>query len=290
MATGIVAVLDDIAMLADDVAIASKTAGTHTAAILGDDVAVNASKATGFHQSRELKVIWEITKGSLKNKLIIVPIALILSTFAPWVVTIALVLGGFYLLFEGGEKIEEYLHIRFGNGEEHKAELRASTPNNVLEVEKKKIKAAILTDFILSIEIVIIALSSVMNEPLLVQIFTTSLIAFGATFGVYGFVALIVRMDNLGFWLEDKGQISLGNFFIQAMPVVIRTLTVIGTIAMILVGGGIMLHNLHIVHDLVHFADGIPSMITEFGVGLVFAFITLKVVDTFEWAKEKIGK
>jgi predicted DNA repair protein MutK len=288
MATGMVALLDDIAMLADDVAVASKHAGSSTAAILGDDVAVNASAATGFHQKRELKVIWEITKGAFKNKLIILPLAFILSFYLPIAITIVLVIGGLYLLYEGGEKVEEYIHIKLGHDIEHEAQLKTSTPENVLEVEKKKIKGAILTDFILSIEIVIIALSSVTTESLPVQILSVTIIAFAAVVFVYGLVALIVRMDDFGFMLKRKGKEQLGEFFIQSMPKVIKFLTVIGTLAMILVGGGILVHNIPMIHDVAHFSN--VGIINEGIIGIIGAVFVLVVVEIFELTLKAIKK
>lgn len=284
-AVGLVGVLDDIAVLADDVAMSTKAAGTHTAGILGDDVAVNAGQATGFSQKRELKVVWEICKGSLKNKLMILPAAFILSAFAPWIIPYILIAGGFYLLFEGGEKIEEYLHIKFGNGEEHKEELKKSTPDNILEIEKKKIKSAIFTDFILSIEIIVIALGSVLDKPLLTQIFSTSIIAIIATFGVYGLVAMIIRMDDVGFWLIKKQFKKAGMFMVQSMPVVIRALTVIGTLAMILVGGGIMTHNISFLHEI-HISS--ISILNDFIIGIGIGAIILALVEVYERIHTKI--
>ncbi|WP_024954267.1 DUF808 domain-containing protein [Sulfurospirillum arcachonense] len=281
MASGIFALLDDIAMLADDVAVASKIATQKTAGILGDDLAVNSEKATGFAQHRELKVIWAITKGSLKNKIIILPLAFLLSFFAPFVIPYILILGGLYLLYEGIEKIEEFFHKKHITSEDKKV-LKASN-ENILEVEKKKIKAAILTDFILSIEIVMIALGTVLNEPIIIQIFATTFVAILATIGVYGFVALIVRIDNVGFWLIEKNRVKSGNFLVSLMPKIIKTLSFVGTIAMILVGGGILSHNINAIHH--YFLDFIPAMANEFLVGIIFGIIVLLVVKTFDKLK-----
>lgn len=275
MASGIFALFDDIAMLADDVAVTAKIATKKTAAILGDDLAVNAEKATGFDQKRELKVIWAITKGSIKNKFIILPIAFLLNYFAHWAISVALVCGGLYLLYEGAEKVFELL---FHHEEDslHKKELHNSTPSNVLELEKKKIKSAILTDFILSIEIVVIALSTVSTQSLPVQIATTSFVALIATVGVYGIVALIVRLDNVGFWFIGKGYEKIGQAFVDFMPFLIRVLGVIGTIAMFLVGGGILAHNVEYFHHL--FIPNIPDTINELIIGLVIGMIVVFVV------------
>lgn len=278
MASGIFLLLDDIAMLADDVAVASKMATQKTAAILGDDLAVNAQKATGFDQSRELAVIWAITKGSLKNKAIILPVAFILSAIAPTLITYILIFGGLFLLYEGSEKIEEYLfHKKI---EEKDEELLNSTKDTILEIEKQKIKSAILTDFILSIEIVVIALSAVAKQPFMVQVSSTVFVALVATFGVYGLVAMIVRMDNVGFWLIEKRHVRSGNFLISAMPKLIKTLAFVGTIAMILVGGGILAHNIEFFHH--YFISGIPSLINDLIIGLVIGAVVLLVVKIFK--------
>lgn len=274
MATGIFALFDDIAALADDVALTAKVATQKTVGILGDDLAVNAEKATGFDQKRELKVIWEITKGSLLNKLMILPLAFLLSYFAHWAISVALVCGGLYLLYEGAEKIYEALFHHEEN--EHQKELKQSTSENVLDIEKKKIKDAIITDFVLSIEIVIMALSTVTNEPLTIQIITTTFVAFLATIGVYGIVALIVRLDNVGFWLIDKGHENIGEAFVAFMPKFIRALGIIGTIAMILVGGGILAHNVPHFHEL--FIHALPDIVNEMILGVAVGAVVLFAV------------
>lgn len=275
MATGIFALFDDIAMLADDVAITAKIATKKTAAILGDDLAVNAQKATGFRQERELKVIWAITKGSLINKAIILPFAFLLNYLAHWAINIALVCGGLYLLYEGAEKIYETLFHRHKDLS-HKKELQNSTPNTVLELEKKKIKSAVLTDFILSIEIVVIALSTVAKEELFIQIVTTTFVALLATVGVYGLVAIIVRLDNIGFWFIDKGHRKIGQAFVDFMPQLIRVLSIIGTIAMLLVGGGILTHNIEYLHNF--FIPYFPDFVNEILLGFIIGLIVLSIV------------
>lgn len=278
MASGIVALFDDIAMLADDVAVTTKLATKKAAGLLSDDLAVNAEKATGFDQTRELRVIWAITKGSFLNKAIILPLAFLLNYFAPWAISLALILGALYLLYEGSEKIyEAFFHKEHAVDIEHKKELQKTTTQNVLDVEKKKIKSAVVTDFILSIEIVIITLSTVMNQPLLIQIATTTIVAIIATIGVYGIVALIVRLDNVGFWLIKKGHEELGQSLVDFMPKLIRLLSIIGTIAMILVGGGILAHNIEFFHH--YFIDILPSFVNEFILGLVIGAIVLPLVN-----------
>ena len=239
MAAGLLALLDDISVLMDDVATMSKVATQKTAGILGDDLAVNAEKASGFASSRELPVLWAITKGSFINKTIILPLAFLLSAFAPWLIVPILMIGGIYLAYEGMEKIYEYF---FHKRERQPLEnLDQKSKEQVLAEEKGKIKSAIITDFILSIEIIIIALSTVSDQPMTVQIGAVTFVALIATVGVYGIVALLVRMDDFGYKLiaMNGGESKLGSFFVLALPKVIKTLTVIGTIAMLLVAGGI---------------------------------------------------
>lgn len=283
MASGIFALLDDIVLLADDVAVSTKIATQKTSAILGDDLAVNAEKATGFDQHRELKVIWAITKGSLLNKAIILPLAFLLSAFAPVVIPYILIVGGLYLLYEGVEKIEEYFHKKHEQTE-HEKELLDSTEENVLEVEKQKIKSAITTDFILSVEIVILALGTVLDKPFLVQMASTTFVALVATFGVYGLVALIVRMDNVGFWLIERGKVNAGNFLVSLMPKVIKVLTVVGTVAMLLVGGGILAHHVDFIHYLM--VESIPALLNELVVGLIVGIVVVAVVKALSALKK----
>ena len=270
MASGFFALLDDIAVLMDDVAAMTKITTKKTAGILGDDLAVNAEKASGFVSSREIPVLWAITKGSFLNKLIILPLAFLLSAFLPSAVVIILVLGGLYLAYEGAEKIFEFFvpHPK----KETVSIKQKLTKEEVLSLEKTKIKSAIITDFILSVEIVIIALGSVVKEPL-------------ATVGVYGIVALIVRMDDLGFRLinksnGEKGFLSIiGNFLVQALPKIIKSLSVIGTIALLLVSGGIFVHNIEYLH---HFLEQIPSILRDFIVGLFVGAICVLIVKVFK--------
>jgi len=276
MASGFFAILDDIAALMDDVAVAAKVATRKTAGILGDDLAVNAEKATGFLSSRELPVLWAITKGSLLNKVIIVPIALLLNAFFPVAIKFILILGGFYLAYEGVEKIVEYLFHRPKEGHEVVEEIKQSDS----DAEKAKIKSAVTTDFILSVEIVIIALGTALESSLTIQIITVSVVALLATIGVYGIVAIIVRMDDTGYKLikraDDKGVLaSLGHLLVKALPIIIRVLAVVGTIALILVSGGIFVHNIDYFH---HLLPNIPSMVKEFALGLVAGFIVVGVV------------
>ncbi|MEM0543542.1 DUF808 domain-containing protein [Flavobacterium sp. j3] len=285
MASGFFALLDDIAVLMDDVVVMSKLATKKTAGILGDDLAVNAEKASGFVSSREIPVLWAITKGSFYNKLIILPLAFLLSYYLPTLVTIILVLGALYLAFEAAEKIYEYFVP-------HKQETIASdeadlAPETIVEMEKAKIKSAIVTDFILSVEIVIIALGSVMGKPITTQIIVVSFIAILATVGVYGIVAAIVRMDDLGLVLVSKKNATskwLGNLLIRALPLIIKGLAFVGTIALVMVAGGIFVHEIEQIHHLV---AGLPSLVGEVLAGLVggvIAFIVVKLVALI-WRK-----
>jgi uncharacterized protein len=280
MASGFFALLDDIAAIMDDVAVMSKLTAKKTAGILGDDLAVNAEKASGFASSRELPVLWAITKGSILNKIIILPIAFLLSAFFPVLIKIVLIIGGLYLAFEGAEKIHEFVfhkpHKKIEITEEN------FTEEEILTIEKDKVKSAILTDFILSVEIIIIAIGTVIGQQLILQIITVSFIALIATVGVYGIVALIVRMDEMGFKLiamskkENSILKSVGNILVLALPKVIKALSIIGTIALILVAGGIFTHNIAFFH---HFLPQFPSIIKEVALGLFFGFTTLGIVN-----------
>jgi len=286
MASGFFVLLDDIAAIMDDVAVMSKIAAKKTAGILGDDLAVNAEKASGFASSRELPVLWAISKGSLLNKVIILPIAFLLSAFLPVAIIVILVLGGLFLAYEGAEKIYEFI---FPHSHEESAGITAEdlTEEEILEAEKGKVKSAIVTDFILSVEIVIIALGTVIGQPLVQQIIVTSIIALIATVGVYGIVALIVRMDEAGYKLikfsKNEKSISnfIGNILVKALPIVIKSLTVIGTIALILVAGGIFVHYIPFFHHIVPTIN-LPAIIKEFVIGLALGIVVLGFVSLFK--------
>ncbi|SHG76287.1 DUF808 domain-containing protein [Flavobacterium johnsoniae] len=286
MASGFFVLLDDIAAIMDDVAVMSKVAAKKTAGILGDDLAVNAEKASGFASSRELPVLWAISKGSLLNKIIILPIAFLLSAFLPVAIIVILVLGGLFLAYEGAEKIYEFVFPHKHEESEGITE-ETLTEEQILEAEKGKIKSAIITDFILSVEIVIIALGTVISQPIAQQIIVTSIIAVIATIGVYGIVALIVRMDEAGYKLIkfSKGEKSIskfiGNILVKALPLVIKGLTIIGTIALLLVAGGIFVHYIPYFHHLAEKIN-IPSIIKEFVIGLILGFVVLVFVNLFK--------
>lgn len=280
MASGFFAILDDIAALMDDIAVTSKIATKQTAGILGDDLAVNAEKATGFLSSREIPVLLSIMKGSFVNKLIILPIAFILQWLFPPAITVILIMGGLYLAYEGVEKIIEYFFHKKENTDVETTKVEELSGEDATAFEKSKIKSAITTDFILSIEIVIIALGTVLHESLLIQIITVSIVAILATIGVYGIVALIVRMDDAGFKLIRKSNnkgffASLGKLLVKALPLVIKGLGIIGTIALILVAGGIFDHNISFLH---HLLPQIPEMAKQAMYGLVAGFIMIPIV------------
>lgn len=278
MASGIFAILDDIAALMDDVAVTSKIATRKTAGILGDDLAVNAEKATGFLSSREIPVLWAITKGSFINKLIIVPAVLLLNAFLPIATKIALIIGGFYLAYEGIEKIIEFL---FHSKNKTEKIFEENTEDSLIS-EKNKIRSAIVTDFILSVEIVIIALSTVLDEALIVQILTVSIVALLATIGVYGIVTLIVRMDDVGYKLimksDGKGfYFNLGNLLVKSLPIIIKSLSVIGTIALILVSGGVFAHQIEYFHSIL---SNFPLILKEIFLGLTAGILMFLLVKS----------
>lgn len=282
MASGFFAILDDIGALMDDIAVTSKLATKKTAGILGDDLAVNAEKATGFLSSREIPVLWAITKGSFINKLIIIPFIFLLKWLYEPAITYILILGGIYLAYEGVEKIIEFLFHRNKKG--HEVVEESTLPEEDENSEKSKISSAIKTDFILSLEIVIIALGTVIEKqhPLLTQILSVSFVAIIATIGVYGIVALIVRMDDAGFFLMkrsgNKGFFSgLGQVLIKALPFVIKILGIVGTIALLLVSGEIFLHNIDYIHHLLP-----ENIFSKLGLGIIFGLAAVLVMLVFK--------
>ncbi len=277
MASGFFAILDDIAALMDGVSTNVKIATKKTAGILGDDLAVNAEKSTGFVSSREIPVLWAITKGSFLNKLIIVPIALLLNGFFPFAITIILVLGGFFLAFEGIEKIVEFFFYKKQTNNQQKDEIQQDDAT----LEKSKIKSAITTDFILSVEIVIIALSIVVDKSLGIQILTVSIVSIIATVGVYGIVALVVRMDDFGLLLisksKNKGFLnSTGLLLIKMLPIIIKVFAVVGTFALLLVSGGIFSHKIEFLHHLFH---EWPDILKEFVFGVIGGILVVALVS-----------
>ncbi|WKY60255.1 DUF808 domain-containing protein [Vibrio sp. SNU_ST1] len=246
--------LDDIATVLDDVALMSKVAAKKTAGVLGDDLALNAQQVSGVSAEREIPVVWAVAKGSFKNKLILVPAALLISAFIPWLIMPLLVIGGLFLCFEGAEKILEKLFPHAHQHEEKGEE--SSSGESVEEYEKRKVAGAIRTDFILSAEIIVIALGTVTGTSIVTQILVVSLIALVMTIGVYGLVAGIVKLDDLGFYLQRTSNGSaiktrLGNGLVAFAPKLMKMLAVVGTAAMFLVGGGIVVHNVPAIHHLI---------------------------------------
>jgi len=279
--------IDDITLLLDDVAAMSKVAAKKTAGVLGDDLALNAQQVSGIRAERELPVVWGVAKGSFKNKLILVPAALGLSAFAPWSITPILMVGGAYLCYEGFEKIAHpFLHTKEDDEHEQKLIEAFHNPEVDLEAfEKEKIEGAIRTDFILSAEIIVIALGTVADKDLMTQVMVVSGIAIAMTVGVYGFVAAIVKMDDAGLHLLQnapegkKGapQRALGQGLLSFAPKLMKILTVVGTAAMFLVGGSILLHGIpdahHLVESAVHSAESIPT------VGKALGWMTPVLID-----------
>ncbi|MDF2155161.1 DUF808 domain-containing protein [Vibrio sp. CAU 1672] len=246
--------LDDIASVLDDVALMSKVAAKKTAGVLGDDLALNAQQVSGVAADRELPVVWAVAKGSFRNKLILVPSALLISAIVPWLIMPLLLLGGLFLCFEGAEKVLEKLFPYHHPDEEQTATLEAG--ESIAEYERRKVAGAIRTDFILSAEIIVIALGTVTGSSIITQILVVSLIAVLMTIGVYGLVAGIVKLDDLGFYLERRSRgaglgAKLGAGLIAFAPKLMKMLTVVGTAAMFLVGGGIVVHNVSAVHHLI---------------------------------------
>ncbi|AMS13542.1 hypothetical protein SAMN03159489_01806 [Pseudomonas sp. NFPP07] len=252
--SSLLVLIDDIAAVLDDVALMTKMAAKKTAGVLGDDLALNAQQVSGVRAERELPVVWAVAKGSFLNKLILVPAALAISAFAPWLVTPLLMLGGAYLCFEGFEKLaHKFLHSKAEDQAEHQQliEAVADPATDLVAFEKTKIKGAIRTDFILSAEIIAITLGTVADAPLMQQVVVLSGIAIVMTVGVYGLVGGIVKLDDLGLWLTQKpGQVakSIGGAILRAAPYMMKSLSVIGTAAMFMVGGGILTHGVPAAH------------------------------------------
>ncbi|MBT9266469.1 DUF808 domain-containing protein [Pseudomonas sp. MG-9] len=252
--SSLLVLIDDIATVLDDVALMSKMAAKKTAGVLGDDLALNAQQVSGVRAEREIPVVWAVAKGSFVNKLILVPSALAISAFVPWLVTPLLMVGGAYLCFEGFEKLaHKFLHSKAEDDADH-AQLSAAVAEpttDLVAFEKDKIKGAIRTDFILSAEIIAITLGAVAGASLTQQVIVMSGIAIVMTVGVYGLVAGIVKLDDLGLWLTQKpGSTakSIGNAILRAAPYMMKGLSVIGTAAMFLVGGGILTHGIPVLH------------------------------------------
>ena len=290
--SSLLVLLDDIAAVLDDVALMTKMAAKKTSGVLGDDLALNAQQVSGVRAEREIPVVWAVAKGSFLNKLILVPTALLISAFAPWAVTPLLMLGGAYLCFEGFEKLaHKFLHSKAEDQAQHAqlAEAVADPATDLVAFEKDKIKGAIRTDFILSAEIIAITLGIVADAQLTQQVIVLSGIAIVMTIGVYGLVAGIVKLDDLGLWLTQKpGQVarSIGGAILSAAPYMMKSLSVIGTAAMFMVGGGILTHGVPVVHHWVEtvsqstgaFAWLMPTLLNAVA-GIIAGAVVLAVVS-----------
>lgn len=294
MATSLLALLDDVATILDDVAVMTKLATKKTAGVLGDDLALNAQQVTGVRADRELPVVWAVAKGSAWNKVILVPIALLISAIAPWLITPLLMLGGLYLCFEGVEKLaHKFLHA--DEAEEERKQLLERVGNEEIDLvamEKEKIKGAIRTDFVLSAEIIVIALGTASSAAFSVQVATLIAISAIMTIGVYGLVAGIVKLDDAGLYLTQPsegrtpGAISkaIGNGILWFAPLLMKFLSVVGTAAMFIVGGGILTHGVHWLYERIEVAaqgvSGLPVFSDIKGIGTVAEQLTTTLLNT----------
>ncbi|MDY3306282.1 DUF808 domain-containing protein [Psychrobacter sanguinis] len=300
MASGLLLLLDDIATILDDVAVMSKMAAKKTAGVLGDDLALNAQQVAGVKADRELPVVWSVAKGSFVNKLILVPLALIISVVAGWLINPLLMIGGLFLCYEGVEKLVHMWHERQHKAEsttpseeEQFSQFAGLTEEELMQLEKDKIKGAVRTDFILSAEIVVISLGTMTAANLVDKSLALSIIAIAVTIGIYGLVGFIVKIDDIGLHMMRKPGASnttqkIGQFLLSAAPKLMKVLTIVGTLAMFLVGGGIIVHGVnsleHAVEDLANLTgvfEGLSANLLNgvigFGIGLVVLFIVTMI-------------
>ncbi|MCC6070373.1 DUF808 domain-containing protein [Massilia sp. GCM10020059] len=282
MASSLLALLDDIATILDDVAVMSKVAAKKTAGVLGDDLALNAQQVSGVNPDRELPVVWAVAKGSFVNKAILVPAALAISAFAPWAVTPLLMIGGAFLCFEGAEKLaHKYLHKEEESA--HEQELAAALADesvDMVALEKDKIKGAIRTDFILSAEIIVISLGTVAAATFTERVMVLTTIALVMTVGVYGLVAGIVKLDDAGLYLSKRdngGARRFGDFLLLMAPKLMKTLSVLGTAAMFMVGGSILMHGVHALAEIVEGAAAAAGTVPA--IGGVLKAVTPTLID-----------
>ena len=306
MASSLLILLDDIATILDDVAVMSKMAAKKTAGVLGDDLALNAQQVSGVRTDRELPVVWAVAKGSFVNKLILVPAALLISVVAPWLITPLLMIGGAFLCFEGVEKVLHSLHHKKAKTEEEASQELTAIETDMATFEKDKVKGAIRTDFILSAEIVVISLGTVAAATFSTKVMVLSVIAILMTVGVYGFVAMIVKIDDLGLYLTQQASSfkqTIGRGLLAFAPKLMKTLTIVGTIAMFLVGGGIISHGVPLLHHFtegsVDYAEHIPTVGSIVGaltptlinlvIGFVAGLIVLAIVSLIKkvWPSSK---
>ena len=289
------ALLDDIATLLDDVAVMTKVAAKKTAGVLGDDLALNANQVAGVRADREIPVVWAVAKGSAVNKAILVPAALAISAFAPWAIPPLLVIGGAFLCFEGVEKLaHRWLHTKAEDAAHHAELVEAVADESVdlVAFEKDKIKGAIRTDFILSAEIIVIALGTVATQPFIKQVGVLVGISVLMTVGVYGLVAGIVKLDDLGFWLQRKANSAaqaVGRGLLLGAPYLMKFLSIAGTAAMFLVGGHIFVANIEPIHHAVAELTkplggmaGLGSTIVDALIGVLVGIVVLAAVEGFK--------
>ena len=283
--SSLLTLLDDIATLLDDISVMGKLAAKKTAGVLGDDLSLNAQQVTGVRANRELPVVWGVAKGSFINKVILVPLALLISAFIPWAITPLLMLGGAFLCFEGVEKVLHSLEARKHKEDpaQRQQRLQALAERDPLAFERDKVKGAIRTDFILSAEIVAITLGIVAEAPLLNQILILSGIAILVTIGVYGLVGVIVKLDDMGYWLAEKRAALaqwLGKGLLVVAPWLMKVLSIVGTLAMFLVGGGIVVHGIAPLHHAIeHWSAGLGGILAlPVIANLVLGFIIGAVV------------
>jgi hypothetical protein len=281
--TSLLTLIDDVAALLDDVAVMTKVATKKTAGVLGDDLALNAEQVAGVATERELPVVWAVFKGSARNKLIIVPAALAISAFAPWAITPLLMVGGAFLCFEGFEKVMHKLLHKQDEAEEHRAHVKAvhDTSVDLVEFEKTKIRGAIRTDIILSAEIIVIALGTVADAPFSRQVAVLCAIAVLITVGVYGLVAGIVKLDDAGLALSKRPSYAakaVGRWILRGAPYLMKGLGIAGTIAMFLVGGGILAHGIPPIHHLAEGLGGLLATAINAVTGIVAGGIVVAVV------------
>ncbi|MBP8099459.1 MAG: DUF808 domain-containing protein [Acinetobacter sp.] len=306
MASSLLLLLDDIATVLDDVAVMSKMAAKKTAGVLGDDLALNAQQVSGVHSDRELPVVWNVAKGSFINKLILVPLALLISVIAPWAINPLLMIGGLFLCYEGVEKVLHSLHHKKAKTVDEAQQELEHVEVDLVAFEKEKVKGAIRTDFILSAEIVVISLGTVATASFITQLSVLSVIAIAMTVGVYGFVALIVKIDDIGLHLTEQTsnlKQKIGRGLLVFAPILMKTLTIVGTIAMFLVGGGIINHAVpwmhHFSEDTVEYVQEIPSIGNIVGalaptslnllIGFIAGLLVLLAVNMVKkiWPKSK---
>lgn len=265
----LLALIDDIATLLDDVAVMTKVAAKKTAGVLGDDLALNAQQVAGVRAERELPVVWAVAVGSMRNKAILVPAALLISAILPWLITPLLMLGGAYLCFEGAEKLlEAWLHRGQKNEDHSHIQALADPETDLVAFEKEKIQGAIRTDFILSAEIIVITLGTVATASFMNQVVVLAGISVLMTVGVYGLVAGIVKLDDFGLYLSRKPQAMLqkiGGVLVNAAPWLMKTLSVLGTAAMFMVGGAIIVHGIPAIHHLISDSAEVTAQLPAIG-------------------------